>query len=642
MRYLHSIILLLLSCSAILFCSCSDEAEPQKALDSEALFDVRSLSFEGVAADQSQCVSFKAPAAWSAEIHSIGNWLKADVLHGEAGTARILLSPRSDNFNVGQREAQLEVFIDGYKPYVITILQKSAATGDIQVEGLGEDGILTLLADETGTEFRDTLWVSSDKRWSLAADPQQSGDILSFETDGQPRQGEQTRVRVIVKASYAKFQDTRFAGQFYIRTDEGSAVPIRVSASASVMVFENEYPLGEEAESEKVSFNMHNHVQNGVFLTDCFIQSNIRWTVGSIPAWVETSTAIDGITNVLSSGHINPLRQHVAFRVKDSELSRDGKTGTVTLLDPQGRLLKTIYLTFAGVGSNYIDSRLSFPALDPLGNTFGFEAKASSIDASNPADAWKQIRREFDIITSTDYTSLSNAPFHLLLVHADNGIPSRREVHWAHLEYVGRQSSSMQGLYCHKLAICASDRGDEDDLRGLTRETEWRHAMLYLVPCHVLFEDLWDENGNLLEKYASSSVLIAQKNNADADYKFGFQEVENGGTLTVPASGGSLNLTITPGSFTQCDILMQQQNASGQWVTLDSKVCQMDIAVDEHQHPTSILFTLSSNKGEVNPFTHQVVGSDRHIRISILAFLGDTEGSRTIFTFYIDQALMGN
>ncbi len=316
-----------------------------------------------------------------------------------------------------------------------------------------------------------------------------------------------------------------------------------------------------------------------------------------------------------------------------------GKTGTVILVDSQGRTVKTIYLTFAGVGANYIDNRLTLPSLDPLGNPFGFESKASNIDAGNPEDAWKQVRREFEVITSTDFTSLGNAPFHLLLVRADNGIPRHQEAHWASLEYVARNNSAMQGLYSHTMAIRVSDRGDADDQNGMSDETTWRYALAILVPRNVLFDDIWESDGTLREKYANVAVLLAQKNNADADYKFGFQEVKDGGTLTVPAKGGSLILNITPGSYTLCDILLEQQNQAGEWMPLNNGVCQMDIAMDDHQEPKSLIFTLSRNKGEENPFTHVVVGSDRHICVSVLAFIGEAEGSRPIFTFYIDQAL---
>lgn len=641
MRYVANKLLTLISFCAVLMggftgtlllSSCGEKAEEtvlQKITPS-----VDAITFEGVAAGQSQTVTFHSPEAWIAEIHSISSWLKADVLHGEAGDVRITLSPRSDNFSAGMREAELQILADGCEPCSVRVLQRSASTGDIQVEGLDADGVMTLQADETGLAFSDTLWVSSSKRWTLSAE---EGDALSFALGEEPLQGVQTRVQLIVTVPYAKFSDTSFEGKFYIMDGEGSAVPVMVKASASVQVFAQEYGMGEEAEC--VSYNLTNDVQVGVFNTDFYVASNTRWSVGSVPDWTETSVPAASLNNVLSNGNINPMRQHLSFRVKDGALSRDGKTGTVTLVDSQGRTIKTIYLTFAGVGANYIDNRLTLPSLDPLGNPFGFESKASNIDASNPDDSWKQVRREFEVITSTDFTSLSNAPFHLLLVRADNGIPHRQEAHWASLEYVSRNNSAMQGLYSHTMAIHVSDRGDADDQSGLSEETAWRYALAILVPRNVLFDDIWESNGTLREKYANVAVLLAQKNNADAEYKFGFQEVKDGGTLTIPAKGGSLTLNITPGSYTQCDILLEQQNQSGEWTPLNSGVCQMDIAVDDHQQPKSLIFTLSRNKGEENPFTHVVVGSDRHIRVSVLAFIGEAEGSKSIFTFYIDQAL---
>lgn len=632
MRYVVNRILLLVSFCLVLLSSCDDKSVDvvlQKITPS-----VDTITFEGVAAGQSQTVTFHSPEEWIAEIHSISSWLKADVLHGEAGDVHITLSPRSDNFSASVREAELQILADGCEPCSVHVLQRSASTGDIQVEGLGEDGVMTLQADETGLVFCDTLWINSSKRWSLSA---ADDDALSFVLSEEPLQGVQKRIQLIVTVPYAKFSDTSFEGKFYIMDGEGSAVPVTVNASAFVQVFEQEYGTSEDTEC--VSYNLTNNVQVGVFNTDFYVESNTRWSVGSVPDWTETSVPVASLNNVLSNGNINPMRQHLSFRVKDGALSRDGKTGTVILVDSQGRTVKTIYLTFAGVGANYIDNRLTLPSLDPLGNPFGFESKASNIDAGNPEDAWKQVRREFEVITSTDFTSLGNAPFHLLLVRADNGIPRHQEAHWASLEYVARNNSAMQGLYSHTMAIRVSDRGDADDQNGMSDETTWRYALAILVPRNVLFDDIWESDGTLREKYANVAVLLAQKNNADADYKFGFQEVKDGGTLTVPAKGGSLILNITPGSYTQCDILLEQQNQAGEWMSLNNGVCQMDIAMDEHQEPKSLIFTLSRNKGEENPFTHVVVGSDRHIRVSVLAFIGEAEGSRPIFTFYIDQAL---
>ncbi len=635
MRYILKTILLLLGIIAVMnMTSCSEKLEDPVLLTIPV--SAETVTFEGVAQGQQQVITFTAPYAWIAEIHSIVSWLKADVMHGEAGEASIVLTVRSDNFSMGVREAELHLLADNCQPTVIHVVQKSASTGEIQVEGLSPDGSLILDADETGTEFRDTLWVTSSKRWSLAVSEPADG-VISFETNGDSRQGEETRVQLIVKADYSKFESTSYEALFYIRTEDGMAVPVRVNARAQVSVYDKEYSFGEEL--EQVSFNLINSVQNGVFMIDCYIESNIRWTVGSMPEWVETGVAMGSVTNVQSSGLINAQRQHIAFRVKESELSRDGRTGSVTLIDVNGRMIKTIYLTFAGVGSGYIDNRLSFPAIDPQGNPFGFEAKASNINPNNPDDNWKQVRREFDIITSSDYTSLVNAPFHLLLIRADNGIARRQEAHWAQLEYVGRKESNMQGLYRHTLAIRVSDRGDVDDQNGLSDETLWRYAMAVIVPRNVIFEDLWDSNGELREKYASIAVLLAQKNNVDADYKFGFDEVANGGTLIVPSKGGSLKLNITPGSFTQCGIVVQQQNTAGEWVNVDAKTCQIDINMDSDGQPKSVLFTLNQNKGEQNPFTGQVVGANRHLLVSVQAFLGDAVGSRTVFTFYIDQDL---
>lgn len=621
---------------AMLLSACSDDDKKETILSPDELFSATTITFDGLAGEQTNTVVFNAPAPWTAEIHSIGSWLKADVLHGEAGESRIVLSPRSDNFGVTAREALLEIYIDGYEGYSITVNQKSAATGDVQVNGHISDGVMTLTANETGTEFCDTLWITSSKRWSLAMDSDGS-NVLSFETDGDSRNGEETNVMVVVKAAYGKFASTSYEGKFYIKTDDGSAVPITVKANAVANVYDHEF--ASQNESERVSFAFVDTVMANTFMTDFYVESNVRWTIGEMPSWVESGAEASMITNVLSSGKVNPRRQHVSFRVKANELSRDGKSGALTIVDARGEVLKTVYLTFAGVGSNYIASALSVPGEDPNGNPWGFEAKAEYIDASNPADYWKEVRHKFNITTSVDFTTIENAPFHLLLVRADNGIAMKQEMHWAHLEMGNGNSSYNGGLYTRELVLAVSDRGDADDQNGITSPTDWRRALVCIVPVSVSFNDLWTADGKMKEAYSDNAILISQKNDAHATYTFGFEEVANEGTVTVPSAGGALTMNIAKGSYPQCDIVVQSQNAEGEWVSVGSDVCRIDFTTDDNGNPKTMTFTLSKNKGEKNPFTGVVVGSARHLRVSVSAFLGDAEGSKTIFTFYIDQDL---
>lgn len=635
MKTITKITTLLLTLLVVVFASCSKDKHKETILTADDLFTSKAVTFEGLAGDQTNTIHFTAPASWTAEIHCIGSWLSADVLRGGAGEAAIVLRPVSDNFGTTAREATLSIYIDGYAAYTIQVYQNSAATGDIQINGHVSDGVMTLSANDTGTEFSDTIWVVSSRKWTLVTDGAASG-VLSFETDGTPMNGVERTVRVVVKASYASFDAPGFEGRFYIRTEEGAAVPLTVRAAAAVGIYEREYP--SPAEAERTSYQLTDTLQRGVFAADFYIESNVRWTVGSMPEWLETGNGTTMPTNVLTSGKINPRRQHVSFRVKRDALSRDGKSGVISLNDARGETVKTISVTFAGVGSDYTDYSMSFPANDPYGNPWGFEAKASSINPDVAEDYWKEVSHEFTVTTSADFTSVKDAPFHLVMVRADNGIAQREEVHWAKFEMGSGAATRTGDLYTRNMFITVNDRGDADDKEGRTDPTQWRYALVYILPARVSFSDLWGADGNLKAEYADDMVLIAQKNDPAAAYTFAVKEVADGGTLSVPGKGGTITLNVLPGSYAKCNVNIEQQSQDGAWAKTAAGVCDMDFTMQGDAIST-VTFTLSENKAVTNPFTHTTTGAPRHLRVSFVAFIGDAEATKTIFTFYIDQAL---
>lgn len=611
--------------------SCQKE-ETEIVLSPDDLFSTREVTFSGIASDQSQVIEFDAPKAWTAEIHSLGLWLTSDAFRGDAGKARLVIRPKSDNFGVTAREATLDIYIDGYEAYTIKVYQNSASTGDIQVNGHVNEGVMNLVSDETGTEFSDTLWVSSSKKWTLRADAAET-EVLSFETDGESRNGVETKVQVVVKASYNKFGSSAYEGKFYVQTDEGNAVPIMVKAMAKVGVYDSQNVRQDEA--ERTSFQLVDTIKHGSFTTDFYIESNIRWTLGDVPEWLEATTG--SITNVTSSGKITRGRHHVTFRLKDSQFSREGKSGIIELRDVRNEVVKKINVTYAGVGSSYVTHNLSFRAQDPYGNPWGFEAKESSIDRNNEADFWKEIAQKFEVTTSTDYSSISDAPYHLILVRADGGIPHKEEVHWARLEMNNSPATMTGNLYTREITLRVNDRGDADDKNGLTKAMLWRYAFVYIVPRSVTFADLW-EGDDLKSQYADELVLMSQKNDPMAEYTFAFEEVKNGATVDVPGKGGAVTLHVAPGSYAQCEVLIEQEGSDGTWTRVSSDVCTMDHTMNGEELST-ITFHLSENKKVTNPFTHQTTGAPRHIRVTIQAFIGDGEDLKTIFQFYLDQKL---
>lgn len=625
----------------VLLTACSGKEESVTIQPSKGLFSASEITFSGLADGQSEVIRFEAPDAWTAEVHSLSSWLTVDKTHGEKGSASITLSPRSDNYGVTAREAELDIFINGYEAYTIKVYQQSASTGDIQVNGHVDNGVMRLSPTTAGTEFCDTIWVLSKKKWELGNAEGNVPGVLSFEVDGQSANGTETMVRLVVKANYSRFEGTTYKGTFYIRSGADTAIPIQVEASANAGVYQQELPMQGEQECTHLTFDGDSPA--GRYAVSFYVESNVRWVLSGLPDWVESvvswGSGVESITNVQSDGTINPMRHRVVLRMKSSAVSMTGRSGAVSIVDAKGQVLKTLSLTFAGVASSYIDYSLSIPAVDPYGNPWAFEAKSSYIDINNPNDYWKEMRHAFDVITAVRYSSLDDAPYHLLMVCAEGGMPRRQQVHWAHLEMGEKQEVLPGGLCKQEVYLCARDRGDADDQNGLTDPTETRYAFVYLVPHSVGFDDLWEADGRLKNPYADNLVLVAQKNDPNAHYRFALQEVDNEGTLQAPARGGALTLNIVRGSYTKCDVVVEQQGADGMWTAASPSVCYVDFTADEQGVPTSITFTLSENKKVTNPFTGVTTGAPRHLRVSINAFTGDETGSICVFVFYIEQDL---
>ena len=595
------------------------------------------ITFEGVASGQEQTVRFVAPADWTAEVHSGGDWLRAENTHGKAGNAEITLSPKTDNYGVTSRTATLEIYADGYDCYTIKVEQRSAATGDLVVSGHVDNSTMTLRSDVSGTVFTDTIYVTSTKAWELQTE-QAVPSILSFQTDGTPRNGESKTIMVVVSADYAKFQTTNLSSSFSIKASDGSAVPIRVNARATASVYGSERPAQDE--QEKLSFELKDDDRNGSYTADMYVDSNVRWWVTTKPDWVETSadwsTGETLPTNVGSTGAITAGRQHITLRVKASHMNTDGHTGILSFTDALGRTLKTINLVFAGVSKDFISNTLSLPASDIEGNPWAFEAKETTVETGDAVNR-KRISMDFMMTTSTDYRSIDEAPFHMLMVDATNGIAHHKEVHWASLAMGDEALSSKteSGMYTKQLYLEANERGDKDDKQGLTQPENARHAFVFIVPANISFDDLWEDEYTLRAEYADNLVLISQKNDPDADYRFALEGLANEEIIDVNPAGETKTFAIQDGSYMQIDYVIELKNSDGSWSP--TSACSLEI--NDNVTPARLSFVFTENKAVTNPFTHVTTGSPRDIRIRFMAFIGDGVEAKTIYTIYAHQEL---
>lgn len=622
-----------------LLCACSEEDAIQDNPKEPTFLTTANLEFSGTD-DAAQEISFDAPAPWTIELHHPGTvWLQASRYSGKAGKSSIRLTPISDNNGFTTRTATLEIFVDGYTPYLVVIKQKPGASYNVSLSGHIDNGVMELGANESGTLFSDTLFICSNTNWSLVCDDN-SLSVLSFQLSEQPLQGVSKDIRVVVSADYSKFPSSRFEGAFSVVCPDGSKQKVRVSAAAQLGVFQQAEP--SDGEAGRTSYALVDSVQRGVFSTTFYVESNVRWSIKNVPAWLESQADWSGnslaLTNVGTSGSIVAGRQRVALRIKSEMLSTMARSEQLAITDAADRVLATVGLSFAGLDQNYIDYSIRVPATDAVGNPWMFESSRATIEEEG-ADNRKRIELPFEVMTAVDYSRIDEAPFHLLMVDATNGIAHQKEMHWMTLRMGEEQSQTEAGLFVKQFYLTANERGDADDLAKITDATRERNAFIYIVPKSLGFDDLWTAEGKLKEVYAEDLVLIGQKNDPNGVYTFGLEEVANGDTISVKPEGESQTFHVTPGSYTKCFVNFELKNSEGEWNPA-GEICSMSFTADESDDAKTLTFSFSSNTAKKNPFTGQTTGADRLIRISVQAFLGDDAGMRSIYTFYVYQKLM--
>lgn len=616
-------------------CSSDNKVElPDPTID---FIQTAEVGFEGVAEGQEKTIAFVSPDDWTAEIHQTGAWLKADVLSGKKGDAAITLTPRNDNFGVTSRQAMLDIYVDGYQAYSIKIEQRSASTNDLTIEGSINEGVMTLESDKSGTKFSNTIYVTSTKMWDIVVDAGSNG-ILAFEREGEPKNGEETRIGVTVTVDCSKFESANFTGKFYLKTSDGSAVPVTVVANQEVGVYANSRPLQDEQEIS--TLELTDNVVHGVYGATFYIDSNVRWTLSQLPSWLEST--VETPSNIKKDGSIEKSRQPVTLNIKPEALSVEGKSERINVIDSRGNVLKTINLIFAGAGSNYINKAISIPANDVNGNPWAFEAKKATVEDEGPVNR-RRINLDFTMTTAVDYRSISDAPFHIILVDGTNGIAKKREMHWATLKMgnASEQTRTESGLYQKQLLLEANERGDADDKNGITDPSYARTAFVFIVPNTVLFDDLWGSDGKLKDEYANDLVLIAQKNDPDAQYKFSFVGYPNGTNVgNVNPAGQTMKFNVTEGSYGKCDYRIEKLNEGAtDWVKASDAECKLEYTWDDYDNPKTVTLTFGENVAKYNALTKKWVGAPRDFRIIFSAFINDDAGSKDIYTLTFHQEL---
>lgn len=624
---------LICACITLNNVSCTDDNTSMEESKGITSFEVEPIVFDGIAEGQEAKIHFIAGAPWTATFTNSNNWLNEPTpSQGKAGEATIRISPCSDNKSSSSRSAELMVLVDGEDmPFMVKITQLSAAESDLEITGDIEDGVMTLEADKTGTKFIGELQITSSSKWNIVTD--NTIDWLLFSKDKEPQDGKGTTVKLAVTADYQYFTMSSMEGTFKLQVPGTSPVPIKVKAESHCHVSDVDTHSTEI--DERLSYEMTDTMQTGVFQLTFYVNSNIIWELKNLPEWMKLANGTSELTNRNTEGNLQP-HLGVGLILKDEYISAEKRTDVIQLTDIRGEVLKTIEVSFDGIKGNFLQHDFAFPSSDPLGGDFSFEAKASYIDANNKNDYWKKMELPFHIKTSVDYSSIENAPYHLIMCNAKNGNILKEEVHWASLR-MGDESnhSEANGLFTKEIYLKANDRGDADDQNGLTNPASVREAFIFIVPKGVGFHDLFNpDNATLKEEYAESFSHILQKQDHEITYKLELEGLENGETLYVPAEGGSYTfkvLEVTSEQLTPKLIRLWYNQSNGEWEEKEPTTAQ--------ENAVTIGYHRSESTGELETLILNVapnmVTSTRGFRFNIDVFRGDGYSDANIFTFDI-------
>ena len=612
--------------------SCAEDNSSIEETKGTTIFEVEPITFEGIAEGQEAEIHFIAGAPWTATFTSSNNWLSASPTHGKEGEATIRITPYSDNKSSSARSAELMVLVDGEDmPFTVRITQLSAAESDLVVEGDIDNGVMTLKADNSGNKFIGTLQITSSSKWNISTD--NTHNWLSFSMDKEPQDGKETIVNLTVTADYQNFTQSNMLGSFKLQVPGTSPINVQVKADAYCQVYDTD--TKSENEVERLSYEMTDTLQTGIYQMTFYVESNIVWELKNLPEWIELASENTEISNRREDGTIQ-THQGIGLIVKDEYLSAESRQDVIYLTDMRGEILKSIEISFTGISGNFLQHDFAFPSYDPLGNDFSFEAKASYIDTENKNDYWKKMELSFNVKTSINYSTIEDAPYHLIMCNSKNGRVLKEEVHWAslHMGDVSNQTES-NGIFTKEIYLKANDRGDDDDQNGLTNPASVREAFIFIVPKNVTFEDLFNTgDATLKEEYAESFSHIMQKQDHEITYEFALEGLENGGVLYFPSEGGTLEfnvLKVTSEQLTPKLIRLWYNQSTGQWEEKEASSAQTNAITIEYirSEETDELEKLILNVGP------NMVTTTRGFRFNINVFRGDGYSETQVFTFDI-------
>ncbi len=615
--------------------SCSSDDDPVITVGGATVFQAEPVVFEGVAGEQEAEIKFQAGGAWTAMLSVTTNWLEIGPTSGQAGQATIKVRPLSDNKGATSRSINLLVLVDGDpQTYTVKISQEAVTTSDLKISGDVNDGLMTLTADNTGNSFTGVLEITSSKKWNITPKGE-TAQWLTFQKDKEPQNGKETTVKLTVSAAYNRFTAPDMSGSFLLQA-EGEAQPIEIKVAANSICKVYDHESITEGETERVTYELTEMIRKGTFQMLCYVESNIKWEIRNLPAWLQF-TGEQTPTNMNADGTINPKRVHLALLLNPDYLSATKQEGDITLVNVRGEVLKTLHITFNGTSADYLYHNLSFPATDPYGNSFSFEARAEYIDPNNRDDYWKKIELPFEIQTARDYTSLEDAPFHMLLCQAQSGFAVKEEVHWASL-HMGDPKKNMEndGIYTKEIYLKANDRPDADDQNGITVQGQERGAFLFIVPRNITFNDLFEpESSTLKQEYQESCTYILQKQDHQATYTLEFEGLPNKSEIHIPAEGSSTTYNVVGMTTNQIGYTLKRlfkPAGSDIWEERTPTTAQTkSIYIDYNTINDDELQSITLNVGE------NTTATERRFRFYFHAFRGNGYEDAIIFQFDIIQ-----
>lgn len=411
-------------------------------------------------------LDFVAGSNWTASL-SATSWIQLDATtrSGGAGTGKLKLE-WSENTGVTERKSTLLLQIGNEPTYRVEVMQYPDQPVIVVSKSLLNLVVSPMAGGGRGL-FTDTVTVNSNVRWSVEGLP----NWLSVDADGEPAEGRQTSVKLVLTADQTKFNNAEMVASFKLVRVTNSSLESVLEAKAISLI--EAFSTSNTAQEIATVVMAPSEASQGRYTADFMVKSNSEWVLSNLPSWAASNV----LDNKEEYAATLLTEKTVRLFMQEGSLDTDRLSQKLTLTNSTTGATKEVELVFPGTGNDYFEVALFFRP--------DFEFSASRYDGNWMPLPGATLEHPFSI-TTAPYTNPNDAPYAVYFVKMENGWTFAEEATWLGYEpFVGRSARSPLATKEYDLYVNDRRMGFDAD------PSKNREALMVVVPSSVKFEDLF-------------------------------------------------------------------------------------------------------------------------------------------------------